>query len=104
MNRFHLLFAAVVAAASVFLALPAGPASAATYTVDRLDDNVATICSGAANDCSLRGAITNANGSMAADTINFDAVGFPVGNLNPITLTAALPTMTAGSDTIDATS
>ena len=36
-------------------------AYAATYTVDRLDDATATACTAAANDCSLRGAIINAN-------------------------------------------
>jgi hypothetical protein len=45
---------------------------AATYTVDRTDDNAsagAMVCSGAANDCSLRGAIIKANGNVGADTI-----------------------------------
>jgi predicted outer membrane repeat protein len=47
----------------------------ATFIVDRTDDVAgATACTAAANDCSLRGAITaaNANGT-GADTITFDA-------------------------------
>lgn len=46
-------------------------ANAATRTVDTTSDSGAlTACTGAANDCSLRGAIDNA---AAGDTINFDA-------------------------------
>lgn len=47
----------------------------ATFDVDRTDDNAgATACTGALNDCSLRGAIiaANANG-VGADTINLPA-------------------------------
>ncbi|MBW2283331.1 MAG: hypothetical protein JRF65_01885, partial [Deltaproteobacteria bacterium] len=48
---------------------PAG-AQAATYTVDRTDDSAsATACTGAGNDCSLRGAIIKANGDSSMDTI-----------------------------------
>ncbi len=50
--------------------------SAATFVVDRTDDtNAATaqVCSGAANDCSLRGAISKANATAGADTITFSA-------------------------------
>jgi hypothetical protein len=43
---------------------------AATYTVDRTDDNAgATACTAAANDCSLRGAVIKSNGNAGADTI-----------------------------------
>src|SRR5437867_3043175 len=50
------------------------PARAATYNVDRNDDVVASGCSDAvANDCSLRGAIVAANGTVGADTINLPA-------------------------------
>jgi hypothetical protein len=46
-------------------------AAAATRTVDNITDNGAlTACTAAANDCSLRGAVT---GAAAGDTINFDA-------------------------------
>ena len=51
--------------------LCAQTANAATRTVDNNSDNGAlTACTAAANDCSLRGAITNA---AAGDTIDFDA-------------------------------
>ncbi len=46
------------------------PAWATTRTVDTLVDNASlTTCSAAANDCSLRGALS---GASANDTINFD--------------------------------
>lgn len=54
-------------------------AAAATRTVDNASDNAAlSACGGAANDCSLRGAINNA---APGDTINFDA------SLNGATIT-----------------
>ena len=50
------------------------PTPAATRTVDTTADNPAlTACTGAANDCSLRGAITSAS---PGNTINFDATIF----------------------------
>jgi len=50
--------------------VPATAIAAATYTVDRFDDDaLADGCSGAANDCSLRGAIRKANGDGQATTI-----------------------------------
>ena len=58
----------------------------ATFTVDRADDNAgATACTGAANDCSLRGAViaSNSNGT-GADIITFNA------GINPtLTITSA---------------
>jgi hypothetical protein len=50
-------------------------AHAADYEVDRNDDTVVTTCdNGAANDCTLRGAIQNANGSAGVtDVIYFDS-------------------------------
>ena len=57
-----------LAAALALAALPAGlanvsaaPAVPTTYNVDRMDDVLFAACTGAANDCSLRGAIANAN-------------------------------------------
>ena len=52
------------------------PALAATYVVDRTDDTnaaAAQVCSGTANDCSLRGAISKANATASNDVITFDA-------------------------------
>ena len=46
-------------------------------TVDRTDDTAAAnACTAAANDCSLRGAISRANTAATNDTINFDPVVF----------------------------
>lgn len=49
-----------------------GSATAAVlYEVDRLDDDIsASACTGAANDCSLRGAITKANGDGVSTNIS----------------------------------
>jgi hypothetical protein len=55
----------------LFVGLFAPGARAATRTVDTTSDNGSlTACTAAANDCSLRGAIS---GAAAGDTINFDA-------------------------------
>ncbi len=60
--------------------------NAATYVVDRNDDVTATACTAAANDCSLRGAIRNANANgSGADTINFNVGG---GNSQTITMSS----------------
>ena len=69
------LFARVFVALALFaslLALPPQAAYAATLTVDRFDDpnpSVASACTSAANDCSLRGAVMKANKTTGADTI-----------------------------------
>ena len=48
-----------------------------TLTVDRTDDSAAAnACTAAANDCSLRGAISRANIATTNDTINFDPTVF----------------------------
>lgn len=50
---------------------------AATLTVDTTADNPAlAACTAAADDCSIGGAVANANASGEADTINFDASVF----------------------------
>ncbi len=69
------LLNATVAASLLSLILVA-PAAAApkTYDVDRIDDDATqTACTGAANDCTLRGAIIAANANPGADTINLPA-------------------------------
>jgi hypothetical protein len=80
------------------------PAFGASYVVDNTDDDpglAKQACLGAADDCSLRGAITRANAaSSPGDVITFDAVVFAPGT---ITIASALPTLTGGSDTIDGT-
>jgi hypothetical protein len=51
-----------------------GRAIAATFDVDRSDDEAsATACTPAANDCSLRGAILSANAAAGTDTIQLPA-------------------------------
>lgn len=60
---------AVCALAILAVLLWAHPALAATRTVDTVADNASlTACTAAANDCSLRGALS---GAAANDTINF---------------------------------
>lgn len=62
-------------AATVVLVLALGvrPAHAGTtFTVDRTDDTAVSTCDAAtSNDCSLRGAISRANNTAGADTIDF---------------------------------
>lgn len=48
-----------------------GSATAATYVVDHGGDSVLSACTGAAADCTLRGALTAANATTAADVIEF---------------------------------
>ncbi|HEX8247288.1 MAG TPA: Calx-beta domain-containing protein [Pyrinomonadaceae bacterium] len=74
----------------LFLLLFISAAEAATFVVDRNDDVAgAGACTAAANDCSLRGAINNANANGAGpDTINFNVGG---GNAQSITAAQQLP-------------
>jgi hypothetical protein len=51
---------------------PSMPATAATLVVDTSSDASLSACTPAPADCSLRGAITTANGSPDADVITFD--------------------------------
>lgn len=62
----------LVAGVVIVLAL-AGPASAATYTVDRFDDSTTNTCGGGAGDCALRGAIIAANNNAGDDIIRLPA-------------------------------
>ena len=83
------------------LAAPAPMALGASYTVDTTSVASLTACTGAAGDCSLPGAIINANAaSSPGDVITFDPAVF---NPGTITLGSALPAMTGGGDIIDAT-
>jgi hypothetical protein len=74
----------------LFLFLLVSAAQAATFVVDRADDVAgANACTAAANDCSLRGAISSANANGAgSDTINFNVGG---GNAQTINILQALP-------------
>jgi hypothetical protein len=77
-------------------------AGGVTYVVDTSSDTNLTACTGAAADCSLRGAIGRANAaSSPGETIAFDPGIFPSAGPVSINLGSALPAMTGGSDTID---
>ena len=109
MPKTYLAFIALILALAALTAvLAAAPARAGiipnTYTVDTTSDDVLTSCQALmASDCSLRGAITNANADAAADTISFNATVFPASTPATITLGSVLPTLSAGLDTINAT-
>jgi hypothetical protein len=91
-----------VACAVLTLTARAANAGAAPYTVDTTSDASLTVCSGADNDCSLWGAITNANGGPIGETINF-AAEFSSAVTGTITIASALPALTGGGDIIDGT-
>jgi hypothetical protein len=91
MRRF--VFLTVVALMMVVVL--ASPAWAETFTVDRIDDPdlgttpTADDCTAAAaNDCSLRGAITAANANAGDDTID-------IGVMGTVELTGALPNLSS---------
>ncbi len=65
----------LIVAISVVIFFPV-VTSAATFIVDRTDDTnaaAAQVCDGNPNNCSLRGAITKANNTAGADTIQLPA-------------------------------
>jgi Right handed beta helix region len=67
---------AVLAVFALLTAVWAEVAQAGTLTVDRFDDPdpaLASACTAAANDCSLRGAVINANATPDVDTIQLQA-------------------------------
>ena len=78
-----------VAATVGVLALPAASAGAATFTVNTVSDVTIGTCDAA--HCTLREAITDANGAAGADTIAFSIPGAPPHSIKPLT---QLPTVT----------
>lgn len=79
-------------------------AQAATYTVDTTADNAAlNACTAAANDCSLRGAITAAGITAESDTINFSIpagdAGCTAAGVCTITLTGGELIITSSTST-----
>jgi hypothetical protein len=90
-----LAFALVMA----LVASPAERAQATNFTVDNLDNDIAlakTACTPAnTNDCSLRGALSVANGNGVTDTITFAA-----GLSGTIPITATLAVSEAGFRTV----
>jgi CSLREA domain-containing protein len=81
---------------SSLLLTPTPPASAATYTVNSLNDPGSGVCN--ATECTLREAIIAANATAEADTIRFSLSGV-------ITLGSSLPAIVSagGMLTIDGT-
>lgn len=73
------------------VALTASPAWAATFEVDSTADTNTSTCTAAANDCTLRGALTAANTTAGTDAINFNIPGSGVKTIVP---TSELPTIT----------
>ncbi len=103
MKTARFSFYLVLAALAAFLALPTVPALAASYVVDTTSDASLTACTAAASDCSLRGAITDANASGTGDVITFDPAVFPSATPATIAIASALPNLTGFSHTIDGT-
>ena len=67
-------------ALSLGLLLAAVPSRAASFAVDRTDDEpTATACTAAANDCSLRGAILAANALAASASPEASTIALPEG-------------------------
>lgn len=88
----------VLATTVVSLCSLASAASAATYTVDSTSDSAGLVCATPVvvdGDCSLRGAITQANIGVGLDLINFASPG------GTITIATPLPAL-AYATTIDA--
>ena len=108
MNVLQYAISAAIGVTVLVLVVPGDSARAGsgstTYTVDTTSDETFNGCSLADNDCSLRGAINNANfGGSSSDVINFDAADFPAGAPATIAIATALPALTDGNDTINAT-
>jgi hypothetical protein len=103
MNATRLAFVAVIAATMAVLVMPVPGVGAVGYTVDTTSDANLVACTASPGDCSLRGAINNANASGAADVITFDAAVFPAGAPATITVNPGLPAVSGASDTIDGT-
>ncbi len=87
MRAGRFLIIAMLAALAAFLALPSSPGlGAPAYVVDTKDDDPTVAkgaCTGTADDCSLRGAITKANAaSRPGELITFDPTVFNPGTIN----------------------
>ena len=79
----------------------ANTARASTFSVDSTTDTNLTVCSAAPADCSLRGAMSNANSNPGADTIAFNIPGSGYKTIAPA---SALPTLTDSGTFIDGNS
>ena len=100
MQRFYFFPLLISIMLAVFLALPSTPVMGASYVVDTVDDDpgiAKQACTGVADDCSLRGAITSANNSSGIDTVTFDPTIFPTGGApTTIPISAILPPLFFG--------
>ena len=77
------------------------PLVATTFDVDRTDDTAAaSACTGAANDCSLRGAIIAANANLSADPV---VINLQSGTTYNLTLTNATQENAAATGDLDIT-
>lgn len=86
-----------------FIVLPAPGVGAVGYTVDTTSDANLTACTATPGDCSLRGAINNANANGVADTITFDPTVFPGGSPATIAINSMFSGLVGFGDTIDGT-
>jgi parallel beta-helix repeat protein len=90
-----LLLAAIALTMGLLSARDAQAIAPLTYVVDTTSGvNTLTACTGAANDCSLGGAITASNAHTGTDTPDQIAFNIPNGGQKTITLTQALPAIT----------
>jgi hypothetical protein len=103
MKRWRGVIFGIISILGGLIALPAPGVGAAGYIVDTTSDSNLTACTATPGDCSLRGAINNANSSGAADTITFDTTVFPGGSPATIAINSAFPNILGFVDTIDAT-
>ena len=91
-GRLVMLLVLLVSSQNLAGAARPAPGEAAapttTYVVDTTSDANLTACTGGAADCSLRGAINNANANPGLDTINFNIPGAGVHTIN---LASSLP-------------
>ena len=89
-----------IASLCLALAVAAGSASAATYTVNSRNDSDDGSCDPAPGDCTLREAINDLN-AAGSGAIDFDPAAFPHFNLDSIKPGSALPTISASPSTLD---
>lgn len=93
----------VVVGSLTVLAIAAGPASASTFGVDNTADTNLTTCSTAPNDCTLRGALNDANATPGPNTIRLPARRITVKSPLPrIATRLAVKGVSARSSIIDA--
>jgi len=103
MTRWRGVIFGIISILGCLAALPAPGVGAVGYTVDTTSDANLTACTGTPGDCSLRGAINNANANGVADTITFDPTVFPGGSPATIATGSMFSGLVGFGDTIDGT-